>query len=299
MTPDFAAIAAEVHDASGANIEIARTSRIGGGSISRAWLLEGEEFRCFVKTNGHDFAPNFAAEAAGLAALNECAVPRTPTFICAGSTDDHAFIALEFLSLKPLDRDSGSLLGAQLAAMHRNLGPAFGWPTDNFIGATSQRNTYQQGWPHFFAQYRLLPQLELAARNGMDRKLCATGQAVAANIGGLFIDHEPQPSLLHGDLWSGNAAATEDGSPTIFDPACYHGDRETDLAMAELFGGFPESFYAAYRAAWPLHPGYETRKELYNLYHVLNHFNLFGAGYLGQARRMIERLHVELRRWGG
>lgn len=299
MTPDFAAIAAAVRDASGANIDAARASRIGGGSISNAWLLEGNEFRCFVKTNGRDFAPNFAAEAAGLAALNACAVPRTPTFVCAGSTGEHAFIALEYLPLKPLDRASGGLLGTQLAEMHRTTGATFGWPTDNFIGATPQRNASQQSWPHFFANQRLLPQIELAARNGMDRKLCTTGQAVAANIGGLFIDYKPRPSLLHGDLWSGNAATTTDGAPAIFDPACYHGDRETDLAMAELFGGFPESFYAAYRAAWSLEPGYETRKELYNLYHVLNHFNLFGASYLGQARRMIEHLNVELRRWGG
>ena len=124
----------------------------------------------------------------------------------------------------------------------------------------------------------------------MDRTLVAKGEAVIERCAGLFIDYRPAASLLHGDLWSGNAAQTGDGTPVIFDPACYHGDRETDIAMTELFGGFPASFHAAYRAAWPLDPGYETRKPLYNLYHILNHFNLFGSAYLGQVQRMIEGL---------
>jgi fructosamine-3-kinase len=129
----------------------------------------------------------------------------------------------------------------------------------------------------------------------MDRSLLNLGVTLSEKIGGFFVDYRPQPSLLHGDLWSGNAAALPDGVPLIYDPAVYRGDRECDLAMAELFGGFPEAFYAAYREAWPLDPGYETRKTLYNLYHVLNHFNLFGASYLGQAKRMIERLLAELK----
>ena len=130
----------------------------------------------------------------------------------------------------------------------------------------------------------------------MDPKLVAQGSEIVARIGGLFIDHRPVPSLLHGDLWSGNAGQDSDGRPVVFDPACYWGDRETDIAMAELFGGFPESFYVAYRKAWPLDQGYETRKPLYNLYHILNHFNLFGGAYLFQAQRMIGQLLAALRR---
>ena len=129
----------------------------------------------------------------------------------------------------------------------------------------------------------------------MNQALVTKGFGVIERIGGLFVDYQPQPSLLHGDLWSGNAAMAGD-APALFDPACYYGDRETDIAMAELFGGFPVNFYAAYRAAWPLDPGYESRKPLYNLYHILNHFNLFGSAYLGQAQRMIERLLAELKR---
>jgi fructosamine-3-kinase len=129
----------------------------------------------------------------------------------------------------------------------------------------------------------------------MERALRDKGERLTEHLGGFFLDYRPAPCLLHGDLWSGNAGMLPDGTPVVFDPAVHRGDREADLAMSELFGGFPEAFYAAYRAAWPLDPGYETRKTLYNLYHVLNHFNMFGAGYLGQARRMIQKLAAELR----
>jgi protein-ribulosamine 3-kinase len=150
-------------------------------------------------------------------------------------------------------------------------------------------------WPRFFAERRLRPQLALAAQHGMDRSLLGLGDTLVDRIGGFFCSYQPQPSLLHGDLWSGNAAALPDGVAVIYDPAVYRGDREADLAMAELFGGFPDTFYAAYREAWPLDAGYETRKNLYNLYHILNHFNLFGAAYLGQTKRMIARLLAELK----
>ena len=296
MNPDFAAITEAIAAAGGPRVVADRAVRVGGGSISAAWVLAGPDGRCFVKTNDAGFAPNFAAEADGLAALGHAAVPRSLTFIARGVVGATAFLALEFLDLRPLDRESGRLLGGQLAQLHRQTGETFGWHADNFIGATPQRNAPHPGWPHFFAAQRLLPQLELAARNGMDTLLVKAGRAIADNLGGLFIDYRPRPSLLHGDLWSGNAAAMADCTPVLFDPACYHGDREADIAMAELFGGFPESFHVAYREAWPLDSGYETRKTLYNLYHVLNHFNLFGAAYLGQARRMIEQLNRELRR---
>jgi fructosamine-3-kinase len=150
-------------------------------------------------------------------------------------------------------------------------------------------------WPRFFAERRLRPQLALARSSGADRITLQDGDELCEKLAAFFVDGHPAPSLLHGDLWGGNAGMLSDGTPVVFDPACYYGDREADIAMSELFGGFPESFYAAYREAWPLDAGYETRKTLYNLYHILNHFNIFGAGYLGQARRMIARLQAELR----
>lgn len=238
----------------------------------------------------------FQAEAEGLQALSAAGVVRTPTFVTRGQTERESFLVLEYLDLATLDQTGGPRLGAALAQLHRVNGTAFGWPGDNFIGSTPQRNTPHPGWPHFFGERRLLPQLQLALKNGMDKALVAKGRAVIERIGGLFIDYQPVASLLHGDLWSGNAAQTRLGEAVIFDPACYYGDRETDIAMTELFGGFPTSFHAAYRAAWPLDPGYETRKPLYNLYHILNHFNLFGSAYLGEAQRMIERLLAALKR---
>lgn len=296
MTAGFDHIAAAIGERRGTPFSPVTVKPVGGGSIHRAWHLADGSSHYFVKTGGSDAAAMFAAEAQGLQALSAVAVVPTPTFITLGQTGSEAFLVLEHLVLKALTPSAGAALGAAMAQLHRSTGRSFGWPDDNFIGATPQRNTPHPSWPHFFGQCRLRPQLELALQNGMERALVAKGYGIIERLGGFFIDYRPVPSLLHGDLWSGNAAQVSGGGPVVFDPACYYGDRETDIAMAELFGGFPISFYAAYRAAWPLHPGYEARKPLYNLYHVLNHFNLFGAAYLGQAQRMIERLLVELKR---
>jgi fructosamine-3-kinase len=144
----------------------------------------------------------------------------------------------------------------------------------------------------FWRDQRLGYQLKLAARSGRD--LLKKGERILADLGAFFQNYRPVPSLLHGDLWGGNVSAVE-RQPVIFDPAVYYGDREADLAMTELFGGFSEQFYQAYRDTWPLDDGYPVRKTLYNLYHVLNHFNLFGGGYGSQAERMIDSLLSELR----
>ncbi len=305
MTPDaltpetsaeFDVIAAAIADRTGIAFSPRSARPVGGGSIHRAWHLDDGSRHYFVKTNALAGAPMFAAEAQGLQALAATGVVPTPTFVTLGKAETRAFLVLDHLDLAALDRPGGAALGAALAQLHRVTGDSFGWCEDNFIGATPQCNTPHPGWPHFFGERRLRPQLQLALQNGMDKALVAKGHAVIERSGGLFIDYRPAPSLLHGDLWSGNAAQTRDGTAVIFDPACYYGDRETDIAMAELFGGFPTSFFAAYRAAWPLDSGYEMRKPLYNLYHILNHFNLFGGAYLGQAQRMIEGLLRALRR---
>lgn len=249
----------------------------------------------FIKTGGAKDLPRFAAEATGLAALRAAGAVRVPQVYACGMADGQARLEIEFLDLRGLDRASGALLGRQLADLHRNVGERFGFDEDNWIGGSPQANGWRVEWPRFFAERRLRPQLQWARGTGMERKLIEQGESLAERLAAFFVDYHPQPSLLHGDLWGGNASALPDGTPVIFDPAVYYGDRETDLAMSELFGGFPESFYASYRAAWPLDSGYETRKTLYNLYHVLNHYNLFGAGYLNQARRMMDRLLAELR----
>lgn len=292
-----AAIAATVGAATGRPFAVESAQPAGGGCIHQAWTVEGGGRRYFVKTNGREAAAMFAAEADGLEALAAAGGPRVPRKVGAGETVDRAFLVLEHLELRSLDRAGGAALGAALAALHRPADPdaPYGWPRDNYIGATPQANQSHRTWAGFFADERLRPQLSRAAARGMERGLRAQGEKLAERLAAFFVDYRPQPSLLHGDLWSGNAAQLSDGTPVVFDPAVHRGDREADLAMAELFGGFPESFYAAYRMAWPLDAGYETRKTLYNLYHILNHYNMFGGGYLGQARRMIEKLSAELR----
>ena len=191
-----------------------------------------------------------------------------------------AYLLLEFLEL----RSGGDFasLGTMLAAMHRRQAERYGWPRDNYIGATAQPNGWSESWMAFWRERRLEPQLALAARNGYRIDVPPVWQ--------LLEGHEPAPSLLHGDLWSGNAGFLPDGAPALFDPAVYYGDREADLAMTELFGGFARQFHSAYEAAWPLAPGYARRKHLYNLYHLLNHLNLFGGGYLAQVRSALRLL---------
>jgi len=234
----------------------------------------------------------FAAEAEGLAEIARSATVRVPQPITWGSAEGHAFLVLEYLALGGGAADEA--LGRQLAAMHRVTAPRFGWHRDNTIGDTHQPNIQEAEWLTFWREHRLGFQLELAARNGA-AGLARRGEALLGRLDGLFPGYTPLPSLLHGDLWGGNYAVAEDGEPVIFDPATYYGDREADIAMTELFGGFAARFYAAYREAWPLDAGYATRRTLYNLYHVINHFNMFGGGYGGQAERMVDRLLAELR----
>ena len=175
-------------------------------------------------------------------------------------------------------------------SMNGEKSARFGFAHDNFIGTTPQPNGWKVDWIDFWREHRLGFQLQLAEQNGYGGQLQSLGEKLMDALPAFFKDYTPQPSLLHGDLWNGNHAYLQDGTPTIFDPATYYGDRECDLAMTELFGGYSEDFYTAYRAAFPLDAGYATRKTLYNLYHILNHANLFGGGYARQAEGMIRRL---------
>ncbi len=198
---------------------------------------------------------------------------RAPEPLAQGVASEQAYLLLEYLELN--NKGEFAALGRMLAQAHRTPGPRFGWARDNYIGFTPQRNGWCDDWSEFWRERRMRPQIELANRNGFDLR--------SIDPGPLLADHKPQPSLLHGDLWSGNAGFTSEG-PVVFDPAVYYGDREADMAMTELFGGFPREFYRAYNEVYPLPAEYEKRKHLYNLYHLLNHLNLFGGGYLGQVK---------------
>jgi fructosamine-3-kinase len=208
--------------------------------------------------------------------------------LCRGEADNEAFLVLEHLDM----RGSGdyAALGRSLAQVHSVHCESFGWRRDNYIGKTPQLNPRSSSWGSFWRDARLAPQLALARRKRLGAGLLRKGERLAAAVPYLLSEHGPSPSLLHGDLWSGNAGFLASGAPVLFDPAVYWGDREADLAMTELFGGFPPDFYSAYAEIAPLDSGYARRKPLYNLYHVLNHANLFGGGYAAQAERMIDGL---------
>jgi fructosamine-3-kinase len=266
---------------------------LGGSSLNGTWRLDLGHGRHFVKTHAATHLPMLEAEADGLRELALAGAIRVPAPLACGSTGRCAFLVLEWLDLDEAGRDAA--LGTALAQLHRTTAETYGWHRDNTIGTTPQDNARTKDWAAFFRDRRIAPQLALAARNGYGGRLQRAGEQLLAAIPLLLAGHAPVASLLHGDLWSGNAARLASGEPVIFDPAVYFGDRETDLAMTELFGGFGSEFYAAYRAAWPIDAGYPARRALYNLYHVLNHFNLFGGSYGDQAQVVIGKLLAEAR----
>ena len=292
MTPALlSALAAAISAASGRSFACERLSAQGGGCINRGFALVGSDGRrYFAKLNAADNLEMFEAEADGLRELEAAAAVRVPRPIASGSSGNEAFLVLEWLDLDARGRPAD--LGRQLAQLHRHSQDAFGWWRDNSIGSTPQHNSLLPDWIAFLRTQRLRPQLDLARRNDAPRALLQQGEHLLERLEVFFPGYRPLPSLLHGDLWGGNHGYA-DGIPVLFDPAVYYGDREADLAMTELFGGYPAEFHAAYREAWPLDPGYRVRKHLYNLYHVLNHFNLFGGGYAAQAVSMAGRLLAE------
>ncbi len=283
-------IAESISHATGEPFTVERTAPLAGGCINEAVRLEGAGRRFFAKLNSPGSLPMFEAETEGLRAILDTGAIRAPRPVCAGADNRRSWLVLEHIDFGPVAANTSEHLGEQLAAMHRATSDHFGWHRDNTIGSTPQPNTPDRDWIAFFTRHRLGHQLDLAERNGAPGALLDRGRRLQQDLGALFDGHRPQPSLLHGDLWGGNWAPDTAGEPVIFDPACYCGDREADLAMTELFGGFDDRFYHSYVNAWAIDRGYQTRKVLYNLYHVLNHFNLFGGGYAGQAQDMVDSL---------
>lgn len=294
QTIDVASIAQAISRTTGTAFRVDQQRSVGGGCINQAMRLEGDGQVYFIKLNDADLIPMFQAEAAGLEAISGTGCLRTPRVITSGVSGERSWLALEYIALRTPGSTTSSQLGEDLAAMHRASAPSFGWHRDNNIGATEQVNSWSDNWVDFLGRHRLGCQLRLAAARGAPAALRQKGVRLLEQLPRFFDNYQPRPSLLHGDLWSGNWAADETGSAVIFDPAVYFGDREADIAMTELFGGFDPRFYQAYRSAWPLDGGYRTRKNLYNLYHVINHFNLFGGSYGQQAQDMIDRLLAEL-----
>lgn len=285
-------IQAMIHRHLGALAPVKKAIPTNGGCINTTYqVMLDNGHRYFIKLNQHQYANMFAAESAGLQAIRNTDTLQAPAPLGHGTHEHYAYLILEFMDMH--SHGNHRLAGEQLAAMHHHLSPQYGWEQDNTIGSTLQRNTRHKNWINFWQQERLGFQLTLAKHNGYPSSAYEQGLRLQEQVGYFFTEYHPLPSLLHGDLWGGNMAYTADGLPILFDPAVYYGDREADIAMTELFGGFNPDFYAAYNAHWPLDNGYKIRKTLYNLYHILNHFNLFGGGYAGQATRMTQKLLAE------
>ena len=265
-----------------------RAVPVHGGDINQAFRLECGEHRYFVKVNRGELLSMFVAEKAGLDAIRSSRTIRVPEVYLSGRDGDRAYIVMEYIELGI--RPDADRFAAALAAMHCCFHECFGFECDNTIGSTPQHNSFNTDWIDFWCRHRLGFQLELAAKNGFDTSLIDAGNRLADNLGKFFETYQPRPSLLHGDLWSGNQGTDDNGNPVIYDPACYFGDHEADLAMMELFGHPGDRFFAEYDAHFPIDADYVHRRDLYNLYHVLNHANLFGGGYAAQAQGMIMRL---------
>ena len=287
------AIGKAIRGATGDDFAVRKCRAIGGGCINSTHMVEDGARRFFVKLNFVSGLSMFEAEADGLREIAGIGVIRVPNPVCTGVAEESAFLVLEYVDFSSGRKGRAEDLGRQLADMHRVCATQYGWRRDNTIGATPQVNTPADNWLEFWRDRRLGYQLALAASNGYGGALQRKGERLLARLAVFFTGYAPLPSLLHGDLWGGNYAYSATGEPVIFDPAVYYGDREADLAMTELFGGFPAAFHAAYREVFPLDSGYPMRKNLYNLYHMLNHLNMFGEGYLGQSEGMIEKLLSE------
>lgn len=296
MIPDdvLRGIADAVFEAGHGAISHARATPVGGGSINACYRLDGDGSIYFAKLSDDSGLAMFEAERDGLAELAAAGCIRVPVPVCCGQAGGMAFLVMEHVRFGRTLPESAARLGRELAALHRVTDESFGWWRDNTIGSTPQANARDDDWVCFWRDQRLGYQLRLAAKRGYGGSLQRKGERLLEALPAFFATYRPVPSLLHGDLWGGNYASDEHGAPVIFDPAVYYGDRETDLAMTELFGGFPPEFYQAYRETWPPDAGYGQRKILYKLYHVLNHVNIFGGGYAPQAEQMMDQLLSEV-----
>ena len=274
-------------------VELSAWMPVSGGSINQTYRVNLGQQSLFVKLHQAKYISMFEAEAAGLQALRAAAVMRVPEVYACACDHTHSWLVMEHIALGSHNSVSEKRFGEELASMHACMGESFGWFRNNTLGSTAQINTTHTDWVNFYREQRLGHQLTLANQHGFSVSLQDKGELLMAELHVFFAGYEAQPSLLHGDLWSGNHAVDSGGNPVIFDPAVYYGDRETDIAMTELFGGLSRDFYTTYHGAYPLDAGYQVRKTLYNLYHILNHANLFGGSYVQQAETMIDQLLAE------
>ncbi len=285
--PNRSAIRACLVDALGGNYERAHIQNHGAGCINDTYQVVGEGLETlFVKAGPSSAKFMFEKEALGLNLLRTCDQIRVPKVVALNDSDACAVLVLEFVQMQSVGRCFGSVL----AMLHSIQLSQYGLDHNNFIGRTPQINTWKADWWQFFAENRLKPQRRLAQMNGMRPGLLAQLDALIEQVVDMTGQYHPPASLLHGDLWSGNIAADKSGTPVLYDPAVYYGDSETDLAMSRMFGAMSDHIYKDYHSIIPLRPGAFWRQRVYDLYHWLNHFNLFGVTYLGQVIQLVDWL---------
>ena len=285
----FDEVARHIERETGDDLSHYQTSSVSGGSINTAIKLYTPQLQYFIKLNHVNLLAMFEAEAQGLQALAATNTLRIPNVICLGQTANNSYLVLEHIELTNLHGRASAEMGTQLAKLHQQTQPFFGWHIDNTIGSTKQYNHREHDWLTFWQQHRLGQQLNFAAKNGYTGRLQDKGQQLLTQLPHFFDGYDPQPALLHGDLWGGNFMVGEKGEPIIIDPAVYYGHREMDLAMSQLFGGFSSEFYTSYNKYFPLEKGWQKRMDYCNLYPLLVHVNLFGGGYAASVSSIISR----------
>lgn len=273
----------------GEEVTVKRASTLSGGSINSAFRMETSAGKFFMKYNRASAYPGmFEQEARGLSLLHDAKEIRVPEVIAHGDDGSNTFIILEYIDPAPEKDDFWEVFGRKLAALHRHEGPYFGLDHDNYIGSLQQFNDKHECWTDFFREQRLLVQMEMAERSGLlPTSTLQAFESLFARLNDIFPD-EP-PCLIHGDLWSGNYMVDDNGEACIIDPAVYYGSREMDIGMSQLFGAFGSGFYESYNEAWPMEPGWRERIEICNLYPLMVHVNLFGAGYLGSVDSILQK----------
>jgi fructosamine-3-kinase len=280
----------EVKDAIGLLLgaKIKKCVPVSGGDISRAFLLYTDSDRVFCKLNSSSTARSmFEAEADGLEAINKTKTLKTPVVYAINELEEGACLLMEYVPSKsPESRDLENL-GAQLAAMHQSSSDYYGWDNPNFIGNLPQSNQKHDNWVTFYIQERLVPQFQAAINQKLLTKDDVPGVAKLRAVINSYCP-DVNPSLLHGDLWSGNYLIAENGVPYLIDPAVYFGHSEIDLSMSRLFGGFGASFYSAYYDIHPSQSDESNRMAIYQLYYLLVHLNLFGASYYKSVKEILQ-----------
>ncbi len=283
------ALSVQLSLALGQQFEVEEKTPIDGGDINECYAISSGNIRFFVKVNTRENLAIYEAEAESLRHLANSGVVSVPQVIYMGVIKEKAVLVLDYIPMKPLDQENAYLLGREMANLHKwGEQLEYGFDIDNFIGTTEQRNNWHRKWANFFADHRIGLQLKLAEERGMS---FGDVETIVESIKERLTGHQPKPSLLHGDLWTGNASMSIHG-PIVYDPACYWGDREVDIATTQLFSGLPERFYEGYAEVWPLDEEFESRKDIYNLYHRLNHCLLFGGHYLEETEALITKLDL-------